>query len=138
MILKVQGDFGMADFAKIIEKISPYFKFIYSNETMYIALKDYSLKQNAEIAVSKTFRPAKNHYVKEINENNILNEDESVVMWCRDNFVELDRQRFEIEQQVKLQNAWKALNNMEEILREQYKEQYKEQCKEQCEEQYKE
>ena len=126
MILKVQGDFGMADFAKIIEKISPYFKFIYSNETMYIALKDYNLKQDAEIAVSKTFRPAKNYYVKEINEKNILNEDESVAMWCKDNFVELDKQRFEIEQQNKLQNAWKALDNMEEILKEQYKKQYEE------------
>ena len=55
MILKVQGDFGMADFAKIVGKISPYFKFIYSNETMYIALKDIAKKQEAQDIMSKTF-----------------------------------------------------------------------------------
>ena len=37
--------------------------------------------------------------------------------WCRDNFVALDRQRYEIEQQDKLQNAWKALDNMEVVLK---------------------
>ena len=113
MILKVQGDFGMADFAKIIGKISPYFKFIYSNETMYIALRDITKKQEAQDTMSKTFRPVKNYYIKEINETNILNEEESVAIWCKDNFVTLDRQRFEIENQEKLHRAWTALDNME-------------------------
>ena len=56
---------------------------------------------------------------KEINEKNIMNEEQSIMEWCRDNFVALDRQRYEIEQQDKLQNAWKALDNMEDILKNQ-------------------
>ena len=113
MILKIQGDFCMVDFAKIISKILPYFKFIYSNETMYIALRDITKKQEAQNTMSKAFRPVKSYYIKEINETNILNEEESVAIWCKDNFVALDRQRFEIENQEKLCRAWKALDNME-------------------------
>lgn len=113
MILKVQGDFGMADFARIVGKIIPYFKFIYNNDTMYIALIDITKKQEAQDAVSKTFRPIKSYYIKEINETNILNEEDEVAMWCKDNFVALDKQRFEIENQEKLHKAWTALDNME-------------------------
>ena len=91
MILKIQGDFCMVDFAKIISKILPYFKFIYSNETMYIALRDITKKQEAQNTMYKAFRPVKSYYIKEINETNILNEEESVAIWCKDNFVALDR-----------------------------------------------
>ena len=48
-----------------------------------------------------------------------MNEEQSIMEWCRDNFVALDRQRYEIEQQDKLQKAWKALDNMEDILKNQ-------------------
>lgn len=122
MVLKVQGDFGMTDFARIVSKITPYFKFIYNNDTMYIALIDTTKKQEAQDIVSKTFRPIKSYYIKEINENNILDEEDSVAIWCKDNFVSLDRQRFEIEKQNKLQIAWKALDNMEIDLQNRLKE----------------
>ena len=69
--------------------------------------------------MNKVFRPIRNYYIKEVNEKNIMNEEQSIVEWCRDNFVYLDRQRYEIEQQDKLQNAWKALDNMETILQQQ-------------------
>ena len=67
--------------------------------------------------MSKTIRPVISYYIKEINEKNIMNEEQSIMEWCRDNFVALDRQRYEIEQQDKLQNAWKALDNMEVVLK---------------------
>ena len=122
MILKVQGDFGMADFARIVGKITPYFKFIYNNDIMYIALMDITKKQEAQNIVSKTFRPVKSYYIKEINETNILDEEDSVAMWCKDNFVALDRQRFEIENQEKLCRAWAVLDNMEIDLQKKLKE----------------
>ena len=119
MIFKIQGDFNEDNFSKILNKLCKYFKFIYTNGTLYIALGDVKNKQEASILMSKTFRPIRSYYIKEINEKNIMNEEQSVMEWCRDNFVALDRQRYEIEQQDKLQNAWKALDNMEDILKNQ-------------------
>ena len=117
MIFKIQGDFGMSDFVNMLTKLSQYFKFIYTNDNLYIALKDIKEKDNAKIIMNKVFKPIKNYYIKEINETNIMKEDPIVIEWCRDNFVALDKQRYEIEQQDKLHNAWKAMDNMEEILK---------------------
>ena len=119
MIFKIQGDFNEDNFSKILNKLCKYFKFIYANQTLYIALGDIKNKQEASVLMSKTFRPVRSYYIKEINEKNIMNEEQSIMEWCRDNFVALDRQRYEIEQQDKLQNAWKALDNMEDILKNQ-------------------
>ena len=119
MIFKIQGDFNEDNFSKILNKLCKYFKFIYTNGTLYIALGDVKNKQEASALMSKTFRPVRSYYIKEINEKNIMNEEQSIMEWCRDNFVVLDRQRYEIEQQDKLQNAWKALDNMEDILKNQ-------------------
>ena len=119
MIFKIQGDFNENNFSKILNKLCKYFKFIYTNGTLYIALGDVKNKQEASVLMSKTFRPVRSYYIKEINEKNIMNEEQSIMEWCRDNFVALDRQRYEIEQQDKLQNAWKALDNMEDILKNQ-------------------
>ena len=119
MIFKIQGDFNEDNFSKILNKLCKYFKFIYTNGTLYIALGDVKNKQEASVLMSKTFRPVRSYYIKEINEKNIMNEEQSIMEWCRDNFVALDRQRYEIEQQDKLQNAWKALDNMEDMLKKQ-------------------
>ena len=119
MIFKIQGDFNEDNFFKLFIKLCKYFKFIYTNGTLYIALGDVKNKQEASVLMSKTFRPVRSYYIKEINEKNIMNEEQSIMEWCRDNFVALDRQRYEIEQQDKLQNAWKALDNMEDILKNQ-------------------
>ena len=117
MIFKIQGDFGMSDFVNMLTKLGQYFKFIYTNDNLYIALKDIKEKDNAKIIMNKVFKPIKNYYIKESNETNIMKEDPMVIEWCRDNFVALDKQRYEIEQQDKLHNAWKAMDNMEEILK---------------------
>ena len=119
MIFKIQGDFNEDNFSKILNKLCKYFKFIYTNQTLYIALSDIKNKQEASNLMSKTFRPVRSYYIKEINEKNIMNAEQSIMEWCRDNFVALDKQRYEIEQQDKLQNAWKALDNMEDILKNQ-------------------
>ena len=119
MIFKIQGDCNEGNFSKILNKLCKYFKFIYTNQTLYIALSDIKNKQEASNLMSKTFRPVRSYYIKEINEKNIMNEEQSIMEWGRDNFVALDRQRYEIEQQDKLQNAWKALDNMEDILKNQ-------------------
>lgn len=117
MILKIQGDFNNKKFSELIELLKKYFKFIFYNESLYIALKNFCDKDEAKIEIEKIFKKFSNFYVKEIDENNILSEDDEIVSWCKNNFVALDRQRFEIEQQEKLKKTWDAMDVMEDILR---------------------
>ena len=44
MIFKIQGDFNEDNFSKILNKLCKYFKFIYTNGTLYIALGDIKNK----------------------------------------------------------------------------------------------
>lgn len=43
-------------------------------------------------------------------------EDSFIIDWCRDSFVDLERQKYEIEQQKKLRQVMSAMDKMEEIL----------------------
>ena len=81
MIFKIKGDFNEDNFSKILNKLCKYFKFIYTNQTLYIALSDIKNKQEASNLMSKTFRPVRSYYIKEINEKNIMNEEQSVMEW---------------------------------------------------------
>lgn len=113
MVYKIVGDFDDNKFEKMLKQLSGCFKFIYINETLYVALKDVQKEDESNTLMDKIFKPARNFYIKKIDETNIMKEHESIVTWCRDNLVALDRQRYEIEQQDKLQRAWKAMDNME-------------------------
>ena len=66
--------------------------------------------------MKKTFRPIKDFYIQEITENNLQLEDSFIIDWCRDSFVDLERQKYEIEQQKKLRQVMSAMDKMEEIL----------------------
>lgn len=113
MVYKIVGDFDDNKFEKMLKQLSGCFKIIYINETLYVALKDVQKEDESNALIDKIFKPARNFYIKKIDETNIMKEHETIVTWCRDNFVALDRQRYEIEQQDKLQRAWRALDSME-------------------------
>lgn len=113
MIYKIIGNFTDENFDKIITKVASRFKFMYCNDTLYISMKSIdSIGEDREF-LYKIFRPARDFFIVEINEENILKEDDIVGEWCKDNFVLLEKQRFEKEQQSKLIKTWKAMDNME-------------------------
>ena len=116
MIFKIQGDFNEDNFSKILNKLCKYFKFIYTNGTLYIALGDVKNKQEASVLMSKTFRPVRSYYIKEINEKNIMNEEQSIMEWCRDNFVQRDLKNFEKEHQDDIKDFMKSLDVFEKEL----------------------
>lgn len=119
MVYKVIGNFDDINFELILEKISKYFKFLYQDGSLFLALLKFENKEQAKIELKKILKPAKNFIIKEINEKNIMNEDKFIIDWCRDNLVSIERQKYEIEQQKKLQDTMKALDNFEKILAEQ-------------------
>lgn len=118
MVYKIMGNFNSDNFESILNKIKQYFKFMYKNEALYIALIDYSKKEDASVCMKKAFRPVRDFYIKEISEKNIMDEETVIIEWCRDNLVLLDRQRYEIREQEKLKQTMCALDNLERILAE--------------------
>ena len=121
MVYKIIGDFNTDNFEIMLSKIRKYYKFIYQDDNLYVALTQYKLKEEAYKELKKSLKPARNFIVREVNENNLGNENDFVIEWCRDSFVEIERQRYEIEKQQKLRDTMKALDNFDRILAEQQK-----------------
>ena len=117
MIYKVIGNFTDENFEKIIIKISSKFKFMYCNDTLYVSMKSVDSLIEDKQFLYKVFRPAKNFFITEITEQTILKEDDVIGEWCKDNFVLLEKQRYEKEQQAKLKKTWIAMDNMEQQLK---------------------
>lgn len=121
MVYKIIGDFNTGSFESMLSKIGKYYKFIYQENNLYLALAQYKLKDEAYATLKKTLKPSRNFIIREVNEKNIVNENDFVIEWCRDNLVAIEKQRYEIERQQKLRDTMKALDNFEHILAEQEK-----------------
>jgi len=121
MVYKIIGDFNTDSFESMLSKIGKYYKFIYQENNLYLALAQYKLKDEAYATLKKTLKPSRNFIIREVNEKNIVNENDFVIEWCRDNLVAIEKQRYEIERQQKLRDTMKALDNFEHILAEQEK-----------------
>ncbi len=116
MIFKIVGNFDEVDFEKLLNRLSSIFEFIYLDESLFIALRKWTDYDLMNKTIKAALKPAKFFVVKEINEFNLGKENPEIVKWCRDNFVELDKQRFEIEQQERLKCTMTVLDECERIL----------------------
>ena len=79
-------------------------------------MTDKSLIELIDKTLKAALKPAKFFVVKEINEYNLGKENPNIIKWCRDIFVDLDKQRFEVEQQERLKCTMSALDVCERIL----------------------
>lgn len=113
MIYKIIGNFTDENFEKIISKVSSRFKFMYCNDTLYVSIKNIDSIEEDKLYLHRIFKPAKDFFIMEVTEQSILKEEEIIGEWCKDNFVLLERKRFEKEQQIKLKKTWVAMDNME-------------------------
>lgn len=113
MIYKIIGRFNDENFEKILQKISTLFDFIYTDQSLFIGLKNYRYKDEGNFLIKKTFRPIKDFYIEVIDEKNINKQSPFVKQWCLDRFVLLDTQKFEIQEQDRLKQTWRDLDNME-------------------------
>ena len=113
MIYKIIGCFNDENFEKILKKISTLFDFIYTDQSLFIGLKNYQYKDEGNFLIKKTFRPIKDFYIETIDEKNINKQSPFVKQWCLDRFVLLDTQKFEIQEQDRLKQTWRDLDNME-------------------------
>ena len=120
MVYKIQGDFQKVHFPLLFSQMGKFFKIIYKNNNMYIASNHYDINFNEDKFLKKELKKY-NLICFNINETNIMREDEEIINWCRDNLVRLEKERYEIENQAKLQEIMKNLDKMESILKEKYR-----------------
>lgn len=137
MVYKLMGEIPSENRSIFINKLKENFKYIYKNRIFYVALLDYQksfelcggIKGNERYDKAKTNKNVdfwldclihdycNGSMIKiKITENNIMNEDDDIKEWLRDNLVALDKQRYEFEQQEKLKATWKAMDYMEQFL----------------------
>lgn len=119
MIYKIMGNFTNKTFNEKLNNVKKYFKFIYKNGNLFLSIFSYKktgLHTDYEKIIKENFDIKEGFVFFEINENNLMREDKDIIEWSRDNFVRLEKERYEIEQQDKLKKTMRALDNLEDIL----------------------
>lgn len=117
MIYKMEGQFVEDNLSEIIEKLKDYFNFRYSNGTLYCAIKDYQKREDGKKKIKEDFYlvfQAKN--ICEMTIENMAFENCDAVEWIKAHFIRLDEQRFEYENQQKLLQCKKFLDELEKNL----------------------
>lgn len=120
MIYKIQSNCDY-NILEIIDKIKKYYNMIYYNNVLYIATKKINQEKVFEKTLKKFFKPNKNFLFTEINENNLKNENNLIMEWCKNIFVDLDVQKFENDNQDKLKEYLFDLDILEEKLKKELK-----------------
>lgn len=98
MVKKIQGNFDVDNFEIILSKLGKFFDILYSEGSLYIALRDYSNKDIENTEIKKYLKPARNFVVKEIVPDTLVQESQMVQDWCREKAVKIERQKYEEEQ----------------------------------------
>lgn len=109
MIFKIQSNIFQTNLNTILNKAKKDFDILYSENNLFLSIKNYSNKGNAKILVKKIFKPAKDYLITEIDENNLMYESQEIKEWCRDKFLALEYQELEEKEQEKLQYFYKFL-----------------------------
>lgn len=113
-VFKIVGNFNDENFEKILNKIASKYISLYTNKTLFIALKSWADREGSEALLNKAFRPVRDFYIEEVNEKNVSDLPPAIGDWCLNQLLRLDTERFEEENQAKLQQIWESMDRMEE------------------------
>lgn len=116
MVYKILGEFDSNSFDIIFTKLGNYFKFLFKNGNLYLSLINIEDEKKGQELINSLFKSNNDFLVLRITEKNIMKEDKFIVEWCRDNLVNLDKQKYELENQEKIKNMMLILDNFENIL----------------------
>lgn len=110
MIYKIQTDFvNTNSLEKTIKKLSKDFNILFFNNSLFASVKN--LENTPDI--KKLLIPKSSFYITEVTEDNLKFEHNTVIEWCKDNFIKLDMLRFEKENQAKLKAIMDVLEEAE-------------------------
>lgn len=117
MVYRVIGNFTNDNFEKLLTKLCSKFKTLYLNNVLYLALINFNDKDICDDTLKKVFKPTRDFFITKIEEGNIMDLEPDALVWCRDNLVELDKQRYEKENQEQLKLTWEAMDRLEDDLK---------------------
>ena len=117
MIFKIIMNF--TDMLELVDTLQKDFDMLFTNDQMFISVKDLKTYSIADI---RNLISNDNAYVAIIDENNLRNESDKVISWCKDKFIKNDLMRYEKENQEHLKEINTILDkfdeNLEKILKE--------------------
>ena len=117
MIFKIIMNF--TDMLELVNTLQKDFDMLFTNDQMFISVKDLKTYSIADI---RNLISNDNAYVAIIDENNLRNESDKVISWCKDKFIKNDLMRYEKENQEHLKEINTILDkfdeNLEKILKE--------------------
>ena len=128
-VYKIQGDFNETNFEDIIEELSKKFFFMYVEDTLFVAIKNFKDDNKSKNIISKIIHNNNDDddfAIIEITRKNIDRLNDVAKEWCLNNLVRIDTDRYESEHQEDLKSYWIAMNKMEEELSKQLEERNKE------------
>ena len=122
MIFKVQSNIFQTNLSKILNKAQKNFDILYSENNLFLSIKNYLDDNKAEAMIKSFCKPNKDYLITKINEDNLMYESQEIKEWCKDKFISLEYQKLEDEEQEKLKNFYKFLvdfdNNLSSIRKE--------------------
>lgn len=142
MVYRITGEYTDENLTEIIDKLKQKYRILFRDGNLYVALSSYrnEIKKWREINESDGYENSEevekrlkqeikdilrdidpvngdNFWVKSlVNQESIKKEDEFVQDWVRNNNVRIEKERFEIERQEELWNAWNGLDELEREL----------------------
>lgn len=120
MVYKIEGEFDEIDFNASIDQIFDKFIFMYLDDTLFVALKDFRNADEAEEILRESY-PIGLFLIRPITRKNINKLSEMPKEWCLNNLVRLDTDRYEEEQQEALKAKMELLDYIEKDLAEKAK-----------------
>lgn len=116
MIYKIQSNIFSQNLSDILKKSQKKFDILYSNNNLFLSIKNYEDKDNAIAIIKRIFKPSKEYLIKKIDETNLMYESQEVKEWCKEKFISLEYQELEKKEQERLRYFYKFLIDLDNNL----------------------
>ncbi len=142
MVYRITGEYTDENLIEIIDNLKQKYRILFRDGNLYVALSSYRDEiekwrdmnesdgyENVDEVEKRLKQEIKdilrdidsvngdNFWIKSlVNQESIKKEDEFVQDWVRNNNVRIEKERFEIEKQEELWNAWNGLDELEREL----------------------
>jgi hypothetical protein len=111
MIYKVQNP-SVEKLMELMDLFKKEFNMLFCGNVLYMSLKSIKNTQKEKIESLKK----NDFYIIELNAENLKFETTNVIEWCKNNFYLLEKEKFEFEQQDKLQDMLDFIDAFEQEL----------------------
>lgn len=113
MIFKIQSQTFPDTVGQDIKRLSKYFNMLYVGNILYAAKRQYTVGKSP----LDLLKPRKNYFVVEVTNKNLAQEPQEVKDWCTQRLTSLEAEKFEAENQDRLELSSKQIDFFENELK---------------------